>query len=497
MTVHESTPAVLALDIGSSSARAALFDETGQLLEGTLYRVSYRLQTGPDGRAELEPLELAEQIERLLDTVHAVTPMSIRAVGISSFWHSLLGLDATGRPTTAVTMWADTRARDAARRLRQRLDPAEHHQRTGAYLHPSYPVARYVWVTETFPRVRAAAARWCAFPDFLLLRWTGVYRTSVSMASGTGLFDTWRVAWDEETCAAIGLDPAALPSIDDAAAHIAPDYAARWPRFAAAAWFPAWGDGACSNVGSGAVGEDRATIMIGTSSAVRALWRGEPLAVPWGCWLYRLDHRYVLAGGALSEGGDLVDWIRRRFVLPAEPELWERVQAFEPGSTGLVWIPTIAGERSPGWPVDATALLAGVRLSHDGVAILRAALEAVACRIADVVELLVTVKPELTCFIGSGNALVGVPGWAQIVADAVGRTLVLAPDPEASLRGAALVALTRLLDLPLEELARSEVGGWMRLTPDAAASARYRQYRERMKVLGAAVAALEGGQGKE
>ncbi len=497
MTERESIATVLALDIGTSSARAALFDDRGRLLEGTLRRVSYRLETGPDGRAELAPIGLAEQIERLLDAVHATAPSSVRAVGISSFWHSLLGLDTEGHPTTAVSMWADTRARDAARRLRQRLDPAEHHRRTGAYLHPSYPVARVVWAMETLPAARTATARWCAFPDFLLLRWTGAYRTSVSMASGSGLFDTWRIAWDEATCRAIGLDPTALPSIDDAAARLAPAYAARWRRFAQALWYPAWGDGACSNVGSGAVGGDRATVMIGTSSAVRALWRGEPLAVPWGCWLYRLDHRYVLAGGALSEGGDLVDWIRRRFVLPPEPEVWERVQAFEPGSTGLVWLPTIAGERSPEWPVDATALLAGLRLSHDGVAILRAALEAVACRIADVIELLVTVKPEVACFIGSGNALVGIPGWAQIVADAVGRPLVLAPDPEASLRGAALVALARTLARPLEELARPDVSSWTRVAPNSAATAGYRQYRERMKVLRAVVAALEREQGKE
>ncbi|MCX7622519.1 MAG: gluconokinase [Thermomicrobium sp.] len=488
MPSEADAPSILAVDIGSSSARAALFDESGRLVEGTLRRVRYRLETGPDGRAELDPHRLVESIDGLLDAVHEYASSPVRAVGISCFWHSLVGLDASGRPVTAVSMWADTRARWTAQRLRERLEPQAHHRRTGAYLHPSYPVARYAWAVAAYPELRSRVARWCAFPDVLFLRWTGEYRTSVSMASGSGFFDTWQVRWDEETCRAIGLDPGMLPELGDEGMRLARAFAERWPRFARAVWYPAWGDGACSNVGSGAVGDDRATVMIGTSSAIRTLWRGEPIAVPWGCWLYRLDRDFVLAGGALSEGGDLIDWIRQRFVLPPEPELWTAVQRIAPGASGVLWVPTIAGERSPGWPVDATATLAGLRLSHDGVAILRAALEAVACRIADVVESLLQVRPGIEVFVGSGNGLLGVPGWARIIADAIGQPLVLVPEPEASLRGAALVAAARASGRALEEVARTDVTEWSHVLPDERATARYARLRERIRILSAAVA---------
>ncbi|MCX2726553.1 gluconokinase [Thermomicrobium sp. 4228-Ro] len=490
MSTSQTRSRVLAIDIGSSSARAALFDETGQIVAGTLRRVTYRLETGPDGRAELDAGTLAERIENLLDAVHQAAGSPVQAVGISCFWHSLVGLDRQGCPVTRVSMWADTRARAAALELRARVDAADHHRRTGAYLHPSYPIARFAWLVERLPELRTTVACWCAFPDYLFVRWTGSYRTSVSMASGSGLFDTWRLDWDEESCAAVGLDPHRLPVIDDADGRLVPAYAARWPRFADAVWYPAWGDGACSNVGSGAVGQDRATIMIGTSSAIRTLWRGEPLVVPWGLWLYRLDRELVLAGGALSEGGDLIDWIRQRFVLSPEPALWERVQTLEPGSTGLLWLPTIAGERSPGWPVDASAALVGLRLSHDGVAVLRAALEAVACRIAEVVDLLLEIRPGIEVFIGSGNALLGIPGWAQIVADATGRSLLLAPDPEASLRGAALVASARLTGRPLEHLARSDVAQWTCIMPNETATQVLRRQQEAIRTLHVALAQL-------
>ncbi|MCS7050984.1 MAG: FGGY family carbohydrate kinase, partial [Thermomicrobium sp.] len=390
-----------------------------------------------------------------------------------------------------VSMWADTRASEAAARLRGVLDVDAHHRRTGAYLHPSYPVARLAWLRDTQPSWWDRTRFWCAFPDYLLARWTGDLVTSVSMASGTGLFDTDRLAWDEETCATLGMQTDRLPIVDDRPRRLARAYRARWPHFASAVWYPAWGDGACSNVGSGAVGTDRATVTIGTSSAVRVLWRGVPIHTPWGTWLYRLDRETVLIGGALSEGGDLVDWIRRRFVLPTEPELWDAVLAAPFGAGGLRWIPTIAGERSPRWPIDAVATLTGLRLGHDGVLVLRAAMEAIACRLARIVELLRPVNPSIETFIGSGNALLGTPGWAQLVADALGHPLVLAPDPEASLRGAALVALARLTEQPVEQLARQPVVGWQRLEPSPAATAFFRRLSAEMARLEQALAAAQ------
>jgi len=474
---------VLALDIGSSSVRAGVFDQTGRLVEGAWQRIPYRFETGPDGRAELDPFLLCERIELLLDRVHAAAPVPVCAVGISCFWHSLVGLNEAGEPTTPVTMWADTRARGVAARLRSELDPMAHHRRTGGYFHPSYPVARLAWYQTLGSPEWRSSTYWCSFPDYLLRRLTGAFVTSVSMASGTGLFDTWRLAWDGETCRAVGIETEQLPVVTDVGQHLSGGYTKRWPKLATAVWYPAWGDGACSNVGSGAVGVDRVTVMIGTSAAVRVLWKGVPVDVPWGLWLYRLDSDHVLAGGALSEGGNLIDWIRQRFVLPPEEALWECVSKVDVGAKGVRWLPTIAGERSLQWSVDATATLTGLRLGHDGVVILRAALEAVACRLADVLDALVAIRPEIGTVIASGNALQGTPGWLQIVADALGKTLLVAPDPEASLHGAALVTLARVEDRPLENLARAEVAGWARVVPRAEVTVRYHWIRAELRAL--------------
>ena len=459
---------VLALDIGTSSARAALFDSQGALLPGTLVRAGYRLRTTEDGSAELDPEELARAVEELIDrAVELAGNQPILGVGMATFWHSLLGVDAKGRPTTAILTWADTRASRAVPALRARLDPEAHHRRTGAYLHPSYPVARLAWLRAEYRDIWERTTRWLSFAEYLFLRWFGQAICSVSMASGTGLFDHRTLDWDFPTLEALGLKPSRLSPIgDEPASGLRADYARRWPALANVAWFPAWGDGACSNVGSGAVGLDRLALMVGTSGALRLLWEGQPVEPPFGLWLYRLDRRRLVLGGALSEGGNFIDWVCREFRLPPLDELQEALAGYPPGAHGLTWLPFIAGERSPGWTGHARATLSGVHLDTTALEVLRAALEAVACRFVLLYRLIQEAVPGERLLVGSGNGLVNNRAWAQIMADALGQPLALSPEPEASLRGAALVTLERLGLGSLQELARPAVEGAARLTPN-------------------------------
>jgi len=439
-------PLVLALDIGSSSTRAALFDAHGRRLAGTLHQVPYRLDTTPDGGATLDPTRLVDAVAATIDGALAAAPdASVQAVGVSTFWHSLMGVDRDGRARTPVYTWADTRAAGAAAHLRQTLDGEGHHRRTGTVLHSSYPLAKLVWLQRAMPELAAGVHRWLSFGEYLFLTLLGEATCSISMASGTGLFDQARLTWDPDALDAAGITSDDLsPISDEPVVGLRPTFAARWPGLARAAWFPALGDGACSNLGSGAIGRGRLAITIGTTAALRLLWAGDPVPPPPGLWLYRLDARHVLLGGALSEGGNLHDWVCTRFRLPDPPERDAALAAMPPDSHGLTWLPLLAGERSPGWEPHARGALAGLTLDTDPVAVLRAAMEAVAYRVALVARLLDAAAPGERTIIASGSALLRNPIWLQILSDVLGRPLLAGAAPEASLTGAALMALARL-----------------------------------------------------
>ena len=205
------------------------------------------------------------------------------------------------------------------------------------------------------------------------------------------------------------------------------DFASRWPALADAQWFPALGDGACANVGSGAIGPSRIALTVGTSAAVRMILPRPPdqaWVVPDGLWAYRLDRQRAVLGGALSNGGNLLRWIWDTTGTDRDDETTMAAAALAPDSTGLTFLPFLAGERSPGWHDDASGVIAGLTLSTRPEQLIRAGMEAVAYRLADVYDALRPLASAEHEIVASGGAILVMPSWLQITADALGHTLI-------------------------------------------------------------------------
>jgi gluconokinase len=378
---------VLALDVGSSSVRAQRFDDRGNPVD-ELRQEQY------DGS---DPLEIARLSREVLG--------GGEPDGTSCFGHSLIAVDRSWKPLTPLLGWRDTRSAAAAEWLRRRLDPAAVHARTGAFLHPSFWPAKLAWLAEAEPEVFREAAYFVSFPEFLARE----PRTSLSIASGTGLLDLTAGGWDEELLETLSLDAGRLPELADV---------------------PVWIDGVCSNLGAGCVGPSRAALMIGTSGALRILYETErPQPTP-GLFLYRYDERRVIEGGALSDGGNLHRWLE---------DTLEDTSGAPKDEHGLTVLPFLGGERSTGWDPDATGVIAGLTFETTPADIRRAALEAVGFRFAAIAELL----PSVEEVVATGGALRKDPAWVQILADTLARTVTASAVEEASLRGAAVAALER------------------------------------------------------
>ena len=151
------TSLILALDLGTSSTRAALFDTAGRRLEGTTAQRTYPLLTSTDGAAELEPDVLLEAVRECiaetLESYHADAALRRRAIGgigVSCFWHSLIGTAADGKPVTRVITWADSRCREDAAELRATFREKTIHARTGCMLRASFWPAKLRWNVSAF-----------------------------------------------------------------------------------------------------------------------------------------------------------------------------------------------------------------------------------------------------------------------------------------------------------------------------------------------------------
>ena len=458
---------ILAVDVGSSSVRAELYDASGTREEGTETKLDYALEYTPEGGVAVDADELLDLIVRAIDgTLQRAGEASISGVAASTFWHSVLGLDREGRPTTPVLYWADRRAAGAARELRGGFDEAAVHRRTGCVLHSSYWPAKLLWLSRERTGDFERTERWVSPADYFYERFFGRTHVGTSMASATGLFEQNLRRWDGEVIEALPVEQTQLsPISDEPLRGLQDEWARRWPALLDVPWFPAAGDGACSNVGSGCTRSDRLALMVGTSGAMRVLWKADSVEIPDGPWCYRADHKRFVMGGALSDGGNLVAWLRETLRLP-EPEDTERLLAeMEPGAHGLTFLPLLAGERGPGWADEANGTVAGLSMSSTPVEILRAAMEAVALRFALIAEIIEEASPGEKEVIATGGGLLGSPTWTGIMADALGRPVTTSGIQEASSRGAALLALERLGELEIEE-AKAPLGETFQPDPE-------------------------------
>jgi gluconokinase len=442
-------PYVLALDLGTSSFRALVYDARVRALEGSEQQLTYPIETTADGGAQVDAGKLVDLTVECIDGVLAAigpeVARRIAAVGTTSFWHSLLGLDSDGEPVTPVLIWADSRSGRQVDELRHELDAERVHQETGTFLHSSYWPAKLRWVRAERPEWWGRVRHWCSFTDYLFARLTGDGRTSISMASGTGLLAVHDNRWHAGMAAVAGIDVDALPKLTDRDEPLRPpreEWARRWPALADIPWFPAIGDGAAANVGSFAARPGRLALTLGTSGALRMIARTDRAKVPKGLWAYRLDRdRYVL-GGALSNGGNATHWMMDRLGAGYESEELRAACAMPPDSHGLTMLPFLAGERSPTWNDHARGTVVGLRLATTKADLLRATMESVVYRFGLIADRLIPMVGEAPMVIANGGAVLRSEPWLQMTADILGEPVIALPaEDEASAAGAAIVAL--------------------------------------------------------
>lgn len=483
-------PSLLALDIGTSSTRAILYDAQGNAIPGASAQHTYQLTTSHEGEASVDADLLLSLVTHTIDEVlQAAGKRTGQIVGVatSAFWHTLVPLDTAGHPLLPLLTWEDTRPQGAATELRSLLDEASTHRRTGTRLHACYWPAKIRWLNSAYPELAARTARYASFSEYLHERLLGRAVCSLSMASGTGLLNTRARTWDDELLALLHLSPTQLPTLGDlpdTLQGLVPEFAARWPALAHVPWFPAIGDGAAANPGSNCTSPDTWVVTMGTSSAMRVVIPPAWIEPEQGLWLYYIDQNRALLGGALSEGGNMLAWLKNTLQVAELAELDRQLSDMKPATHGLTVLPQLAGERSPGWHPHAAMTITGITLHTTPNEMARASLEAVVFQLGQIYDQLAHVlasRIEQHRLIANGGALLKSSLLSQLLADTLNQPLELSNSSEASARGAALLALENLKLVP--DLARLRPANTRIIQPDPARHAVYHQARERQQAL--------------
>ena len=422
---------VLALDIGTSSVRAALFDHGGRRIEGTLVQRGYPLTTGAEGQATLDPRELLAKARVCFQGAMRAAPNSsqLMAVGVTCYWHSLLGVDTGGEPLTPIYTWADSRCRPDAALLREEIDERLIHAETGCMLRASFWPAKLRWLRRTETKLFKRVSFWMSPAEWVQWKLTGQRQCALGMATGTGLFNPSTLSWSPRLLEAAGIRENQLSPVSDEAMS--------WKN---TPLFPAVGDGAASNLGSQCQGPDWGAINVGTSAAMRVIRSGQKVRTPFGLFGYRIDALRYLVGGAASNAGNLRAWCLRELRLTASGEALEVALTNRPSSK-LTVLPYWTAERAPRWNEDSTGLIAGITQDTTALDLLAAITDASYLRLAEIADAIPSAQPIR--WLVSGGILNSDRALKRL-ASALNSPLYRNPEPEASLRGAAVLALEKL-----------------------------------------------------
>lgn len=440
--------AVLVIDVGSSSVRGLIFDDSARPIPGAHASRPHQFQTTPSGASTIDAALLRLNVEACLDELlQHEAAKAIRVVGVDTFVGNLLGVDQHGNALTPIYTYADTRSADDLASLAENVDLQAAHQRTGCKHHTAYHPARLHWLRRTDPTLFTRVARWVDFGAYLYKAWFDAEVTSYSVAAWSGMLDRRALAWDHQWLQALEMPSSAFPPLADyrhVQVGLTPAYAVRWPALRDVPFCLPVGDGAAANIGVGAVDADQIALSLGTTAALRVVSTRYPDPIPDGLWSYRVDAEHHLTGGATTEGGSVFKWACDTLMLGDLDALEAELAAREPDSHGLTMLPLLAGERSPGWQADATGAIIGLRLSTIPLDILQAALEGVALRLALIAEQLAAVAAPDARVMAGGRALMASPAWAQMIADSLNTPLHLLEDGETTARGTAVLALHAL-----------------------------------------------------
>ncbi len=492
------TEGIIAIDAGTTSIRAVLFDRSGRA-------ASAAQEENPpayhgDGRVEQEASTWAGALFRILGRISreaAAEGVGVSAITVTANRSCVLPVDSRGGALHPVIMWQDTRTDGICRELAAQSRRV--YERSGLPVTSVFSAVKMAWLRRERPEVWARTARMLGVQDYLIFLLTGLFVTNRSLASRTNLLSLETGDWDPELLGIFGIERRVLCDLVDPGREAG----ALTPEAAAAAELPpgipvvtAGGDQQCAALGMGLLAAGDVVANTGTGSYVIGL-SDRPVRDPemrLYCNISALPGRYV-AEAASPAAGVAYRWFRDRFYGGPDGSadgfgaVNAEVEASPPGANGVVHLPRFksmgAGVGNPGISA-GRASFHGIGLSTSRGDLARAVLEGVAADMADNLGLVERwTGPKEAVRVAGG--LTRFPEFDRILASLCGRPVVLAPESEATARGAWISAAVRrgLYPDAAAAYAASGAGAGDRIfEPDPARRDVYARLREERARLG-------------
>lgn len=437
---------LLGLDISTTGAKALIIDEAGKVIAS--HTTAQPISTPKPLWSEQNPADwwsgMAQSIRAALQTAN-LRGEDIAAIGPTGQMHGLVLLDAGGNVLRPSILWNDQRTQAQCDEMTVRIGFERLIQLTGNRALTGFTAPKILWVREHEPEVYAKAAHVLLPKDYIRFKLTGEYAMDMADGAGTSLMDVANRRWSNEVIEALEIPAAWLPPLYEGpqiTGVVNEAAAAETSLKAGTPIVGGGGDQAAGAVGVGAVKPGILSLAVGTSGVVFA-----PLAQyayePQGrlhAFCHSVPGMWHFMGVMLSAAGSL-QWFRDTFAPGISfDDLLKPAAEVPPGSDGLLFLPYLTGERTPHPDPLARGAFVGLTTRHTLAHLTRAVLEGVAFGLKDAFQLIANagLPEKIEVRVSGGGAKSQL--WKQILADALGATLVSTNSTEGAAYGAALLA---------------------------------------------------------
>jgi len=444
---------LMGIDAGTSSCKVSLFDTNGNVISQSTKE--YPVYYPAPGHAEQNPDEwwkaICDAIREILQSA-PIDARQIAGIGVDGQSWSAIPVDRQGNLLSNTPIWMDTRAEDICRKIVERIGFEKIFSVSGNPFQPTYTTPKILWFKENIPDVYKNAYKFLQSNSYIVYKLTNVMTQEVSQGYGLHFFNMKSKQWDEELCDEMGISLEKLPDIFPCHEVVGTVTKKASEQTGLPEGIPvvAGGlDAACGTLGAGVIhiGE---TQEQGGQAGGMSICLDQAVAHPkliLSCHV--VPDRWLLQGGTVGGGGAL-KWFQREFgpfekiqegeVIKSPFQLMDEEAAeIKPGSEGLIFLPYMAGERSPIWDKHAKGVYYGLDYSKTKAHMIRATLEGCAYALQHNIKTAEEVDVEVDELVAMGGAA-NSRLWTQIKADVTGKVIKVPFSDAATTLGAAILA---------------------------------------------------------
>jgi xylulokinase len=478
------------IDVGTTATKGLAITPDGDVLASA--EAAYPLSTPRPGWSEQDPEDWWRATETVLADLTKAAGAPPAGIGLSGQMHGLVALDDKDRVLRPAILWNDQRTQAECEQIEDTIGLHRLIELTGNRALTGFTAPKILWLRNHEPDIYADIARTTLPKDYVRFRLTGEHATDVSDASGTLLLDVANRAWCNDVLRALDINPAWLPTVLESpttsgittggGGGVGPGV----PVAAGA------GDQAAGAVGVGVDREGPVSVALGTSGVVFAAL--EEFAADKQARVHVFCHALPQAwhamGVMLSAAGSLA-WLRDAAAPDTDYDaLLAMAEAWPAGTENLIFLPYLAGERTPYADPDARGAFVGLSLRHDRGALARAVLEGVAFALRDSLDLTTQLGgvPERGRISGGGARS---DLWTRIIASALELPLERVAADEGAAFGAAILGGVAANVWPdVHSAVQQTVKPRGGIDPELEWVEIYREQRERFRALYPALKAL-------